>query len=80
MNIIFPTAVEKICDVYENAVQKDPLNEELNTHLFMSYVRVGDYKKQQQVAWNLYKIKPKNPYYFWSVMSILMQVSILLLM
>ncbi|XP_065205468.1 N-alpha-acetyltransferase 25, NatB auxiliary subunit [Planococcus citri] len=68
--------LEKICDVYEKAVQKDPLNEELNTHLFMSYVRVGDYKKQQQVALNLYRIKPKNPYYFWSVMSILMQAQI----
>lgn len=72
---IFIFAVEKICDVYEKAVSKDPWNEELNTHLFMAYVRVGDYKKQQQVALNLYKIKQKNPYYFWGVMSIIMQVS-----
>lgn len=26
----------------------------------------------------LYKIVPKNPYYFWSVMSLIMQVSMLL--
>lgn len=66
--------VDNICDIYEKAVQKDPQNEELNTHLFMSYVRISDFKKQQQVALNLYKLKPKNPYYFWGVMSILMQV------
>lgn len=39
----------------------------------MSYVRLGDYKKQQQTALNLYKMKPKNPYYFWAVMSTVMQ-------
>lgn len=39
----------------------------------MSYVRLGDYKKQQQTALTLYKMKPKNPYYFWAVMSTVMQ-------
>lgn len=39
----------------------------------MSYVRVADYKKQQQAAMALYKLKPKNPYYFWAVMSVVMQ-------
>jgi N-terminal acetyltransferase B complex non-catalytic subunit len=39
----------------------------------MSYVRVADYKKQQQTALALYKLKPKNPYYFWAVMSVVMQ-------
>ena len=42
----------------------------------MAHVRVGDYKKQQLTAMQLYKLKPKNPYYFWAVMSIVMQVSI----
>nr|CAD7589516.1 unnamed protein product [Timema genevievae] len=64
---------EKICDIYNAATKKDPSNEELLTHLFMAHVRVGDYKKQQQVAMSLYKLKPKNPYYFWAVMSIVMQ-------
>lgn len=59
--------------MYEAAVKADPHNEELLTHLFMSYVRLGDYKKQQQTAFALYKLKPKNPYYFWAVMSIVMQ-------
>ncbi|XP_076384769.1 phagocyte signaling impaired [Megalopta genalis] len=63
----------KISEVYEAAAKADPNNEELLTHLFMSYVRLGDYKKQQQTALALYKLKPKNPYYFWAVMSIVMQ-------
>lgn len=29
-----------------------------------------------QAAMNLYKTFPKNPYYFWAVMSIVMQVGI----
>ncbi|XP_035725725.1 N-alpha-acetyltransferase 25, NatB auxiliary subunit-like isoform X1 [Vespa mandarinia] len=63
----------KVSEVYEAAAKADPNNEELLTHLFMSYVRLGDYKKQQQTAFALYKLKPKNPYYFWAVMSIVMQ-------
>ncbi|XP_053986052.1 N-alpha-acetyltransferase 25, NatB auxiliary subunit [Hylaeus anthracinus] len=65
----------KISEVYEAAAKADPNNEELLTHLFMSYVRLGDYKKQQQTALALYKLKPKNPYYFWAVMSIVMQAT-----
>lgn len=64
---------DKISEVYEAASKADPNNEELLTHLFMSYVRLGDYKKQQQTALTLYKLKPKNPYYFWAVMSTVMQ-------
>lgn len=64
---------DKISEVYEAAAKADPNNEELLTHLFMSYVRLGNYKKQQQTALTLYKMKPKNPYYFWAVMSTVMQ-------
>lgn len=64
---------EDICSVYSSAAKNDPKNEELLTHLFMAYVRVCDYKKQQQTAMNLYKLKLKNHYYFWTVMSIVMQ-------
>ncbi|VVC35507.1 Hypothetical protein CINCED_3A005317 [Cinara cedri] len=62
-----------VCEVYEDALLKDPANEELLSSLFMSYVRVCDYKKQQQTALALHKVKPNNPYYFWAVMSIVMQ-------
>ncbi|GIX89099.1 n-alpha-acetyltransferase 25, NatB auxiliary subunit [Caerostris extrusa] len=68
--------LELIADAYERATKKDPQNEELLSHLFMSHVRNGDYKKQQQTAMALYKLKPKNPYYFWAVMSIVMQADV----
>lgn len=72
---LFTYIADKISEVYEAAAKADPHNEELLTHLFMSYVRLGDYKKQQQTALALYKVKPKNPYYFWAVMSIVMQAT-----
>jgi hypothetical protein len=59
--------------MYELATKKEPANEELLSALFMSYVRQGMYKKQQQAALQLFKAKPKNPYYFWAVMSIVLQ-------
>lgn len=65
--------VEQICTLYSNAVSVCPGNEELMSHLFMAYVRVNDYKQQQAVALQLYKFRPKNPYYFWAVMSIVLQ-------
>lgn len=64
---------EEICNIYSIAIKNDPKSEELLTHLFMAYVRVCDYKKQQQTAMALYKLKFKNHYYFWTVMSIVMQ-------
>lgn len=67
-------AVHKVCGLYENAVKAEPLSEDLYTHLFMSYVRVGDYKSQRRTAMALYKIAPKGPYYCWAVMSIILQV------
>jgi len=64
---------EKICKMYEGAVKKEPSNEDFLSHLFMSYVRMGYYKKQQKVAMNLFKAAHKNPYYYWSVMSLVLQ-------
>lgn len=60
--------------MYENALKVDSANEELHTQLFMSYVRISDFKLQQQSAMALYKQKPKNPYYCWAVMSTVLQV------
>ncbi|KAI4816666.1 hypothetical protein KUCAC02_008982 [Chaenocephalus aceratus] len=37
------------------------------------YREMHQYKKMQQAGMALYKIVPKNPYYFWSVMSLVMQ-------
>lgn len=40
----------KMVELYEGAAQVYPKNEEILTQLFMAYVRVGSYQKQQQVA------------------------------
>ncbi|XP_017771958.1 PREDICTED: phagocyte signaling-impaired protein [Nicrophorus vespilloides] len=65
--------LEKVSQLYEVALKVDPTNEELHTHLFMSYVRSSDFKQQQKAAMALYKLVPKNPYYCWAVMSALLQ-------
>lgn len=67
--------VDKVCNLYKAAVEADPSNEELHTHLFMSYVRTSNFQMQQQAAMTLFKLKPKNPYYFWAVMSIVLQAT-----
>ena len=66
-------AVEKICTLYSNASKLQPGNEELLSQLFTAYIRINDYKQQQTVALQLYKIKPRNPFYFWAVMSVVLQ-------
>lgn len=35
----------------------------------MAYVRLNNFQSQQKVALQLYKLKSKNPYYCWAVMS-----------
>lgn len=96
MILIF--VVEKVCEIYAAAAKAVPHSEEILTHLFMAYVRVGDYQRQQQVrgtgwatppwphplpvppplqtALALHKVVPNNPYYFWGVMSIVMQARV----
>lgn len=65
--------IHMTCVLYEKATKLEPNNEELLSQLFMSYVRIGAYKKQQSAAMALYKLKAKTPYYFWAVMSIVLQ-------
>lgn len=43
-------SAEMIPAIYEMALKHSPNNEELHSHLFMAYVRIGEYKKQQQVV------------------------------
>ena len=69
------TIVKKITELYADAAKHYPKNQEILTHLFMAYVRIGDYQKQQQTAAALHKNFPQSgPYYCWRVMSVLMQV------
>lgn len=56
--------------MYSNASKQSPGCEDILSHLFISHVRVNDFAAQQLVAMQLYKLKPKNPYYFWAVMSV----------
>lgn len=77
MDFIFQEAYapERISLLYEKICARYPKNEQYLTHLFMSYVRVRNYKQQQKTALALYKEFQRNPYYFWNVMSIVMQVN-----
>ncbi len=59
--------------MYEKAVKLEPSSEEFLSQLFIAYVRMSEYKKQQTTAMSLYKTKPSPPYYFWAVMSIVLQ-------
>lgn len=69
------TPVLKIAQMYADAAVHYPKNQEILTHLFMAYVRIGEYQKQQHAAIQLHKAFPDSgPYYCWRVMSILMQV------
>lgn len=65
----------RIAQMYADVAEHYPKNQEILTHLFMAYVRIGEYQKQQHTAVQLHKLFPDSgPYYCWRVMSILMQV------
>ncbi|GFO09844.1 N-alpha-acetyltransferase 25, natb auxiliary subunit-like [Plakobranchus ocellatus] len=64
----------RIASLYEAAARQQPANEDILSCLFMAHVRLGNYRDQQRTAMALHKCRPnKNPYYFWAVMSIVMQ-------
>lgn len=65
--------LDKICALFTNASKLHPGNEELLSQLFIAHMRVNDFKAQQTVALQLYKLKPRNPFYFWAVMSVVLQ-------
>lgn len=74
---IFQTLLtdDQIASLYEAAAKHQPNSEDILSCLFMAHVRLGNYQQQQRTAMMLHKIRPnKNPYYFWAVMSIVMQV------
>ncbi|XP_059149615.1 N-alpha-acetyltransferase 25, NatB auxiliary subunit-like [Physella acuta] len=76
MSICYKEAQQynKIASLYEAASKHQPNNEDILSCLFMAHVRLGNYQQQQRTAMLLHKLRPnKNPYYFWAVMSIVMQ-------
>ncbi|KAK6743919.1 hypothetical protein RB195_010921 [Necator americanus] len=62
----------RITTLYERAVAVLPSEQNL-THLFMAHVRNRSFKNQQLVAMRLFKEFNNFPYFFWGVMSIVMQ-------
>ncbi|KAJ1345805.1 hypothetical protein KIN20_000423 [Parelaphostrongylus tenuis] len=63
---------DRITTLYERAVAVSPSEQNL-THLFMAHVRNRSFKNQQLVAMRLFKEFNNTPYFFWGVMSIVMQ-------
>ena len=45
-----PSADNKMVLLYESAAKSYPNNEDILTHLYMAYVRVDEYQKQQKVG------------------------------
>ncbi|XP_053658004.1 phagocyte signaling-impaired protein [Anopheles marshallii] len=65
--------LDKICTLFSNAVRQVPGSEELLSQLFIAYMRIDDFKALQAVALQLYKLRSRNSYYFWAVMSVVLQ-------
>ncbi|PAV79466.1 hypothetical protein WR25_26845 isoform B [Diploscapter pachys] len=63
---------EKLISLYERAVAQAPTETNL-TNLFTAYVRNRDYKKQQAIAMRLFKETSNSPFFYWTIMSIVMQ-------
>lgn len=64
---------EEASECYENALKAYPDNETYGIELFVCYVRMGQFKKMQQLAQKLYKLTAKRKYIFWAVSSMLHQ-------
>lgn len=62
----------KVVHLYEKAIEVEPSDANL-TQLFMAYSRERMYKEQQKIALRLYKDLGVTTYYFWSVMSLILQ-------
>ncbi|XP_058059996.1 phagocyte signaling-impaired protein [Anopheles bellator] len=63
----------RICTLLNNAIRQVPGSEELLSQLFIAYMRIDNFKLQQTVALQLYKLRPRNSYYFWAVISLVLQ-------
>lgn len=63
-----------VVELYENAANQQPTNEEFGNKWFMAMVRNGDYKGQQAAALKLHRTFKQNKYLFWAIMSLALQV------
>lgn len=62
-----------IVEIYENAANQQPKNEEFGNHWFMAMVRNNDFKGQQAAAVKLHRVFKQNKYLFWAIMSLALQ-------
>lgn len=62
-----------IVELYENAANLQPKNEEFGNHWFMAMVRNNDFKGQQAAAVKLHRVFKQNKYLFWAIMSLALQ-------
>ncbi|KAJ8657138.1 hypothetical protein O0I10_007218 [Lichtheimia ornata] len=62
-----------VVELYENAANQQPTNEEFGNKWFMAMVRNGDYKGQQAAALKLHRTFKQNKYLFWAIMSLALQ-------
>lgn len=67
--------ISKIVVLYEAAAARKPNDPEILAHLFMAYVRVFNFKRQKEIAMQMYKSFPKKKrlYSFWAIVSLVMQ-------
>ncbi|KAL8278029.1 hypothetical protein RQP46_009661 [Phenoliferia psychrophenolica] len=61
--------------LFAKATQSHPENEEVCIEAFLHYVRVAERKSAQQIAMRMQRTFKKEPYLWWFVESILLQVS-----
>ncbi|KAL1930984.1 hypothetical protein VTP01DRAFT_10121 [Rhizomucor pusillus] len=62
-----------VVELYENAANQQPKNEEFAKNWFMAMVRNGDYKGQQAAALKLHRTFKQDKYLFWAIMSLALQ-------
>lgn len=62
-----------IVELYENAANAQPKNEEFGIQWFMAMVRNNDFKGQQAAAVKLHRTFKQNKYLFWAIMSLALQ-------
>ena len=66
-------AEKDLARCYENALKVQPNRESFMCDLFFCYLRLGDPKKMQRLAQQLYKLTGRPKYVFWSVNSMVQQ-------
>ncbi|KAI8909049.1 N-acetyltransferase B complex non catalytic subunit-domain-containing protein [Gorgonomyces haynaldii] len=65
--------MEEIVEIYANAVELVPGDEDLANHHFIAICKLGDFKLLQQASMKLTKQFKLPKYYMWTVVSIYMQ-------